>query len=132
MTSARLLVTCLLALFVTPVFAGDPHPPQLNISFLAQPEPIVQDGSTRLVYEMVVTNFSNNKYTLDAIEAKAGTSRFTFSGSSLADMIIPLGKTGVPEGVADRTVDGGRSLVIFLLLDFGAGKAPGAIEHALT
>jgi hypothetical protein len=42
---------------VTPVFAGDPHPPQLNISFLAQPEPIVQDGSTRLVYEMVVTNF---------------------------------------------------------------------------
>ena len=49
MASARLLVTCLLAFFVTPVFAGDPHPPQLNISFLAQPEPIVQDGSNVLI-----------------------------------------------------------------------------------
>jgi len=131
MVSARLLVICLLALFVTPVFAGDPHPPQLNISFLAQPEPIVQNGSTRLVYEMVVTNFSNKKYTLDAIEAKAGTSQFTFSGSALADMIIPLGATGSPEGVVDRTIDGGRSLVIFVLLDFGVAKAPGAIEHTL-
>ena len=132
MASARLLATCLLALLVTPVFAGDPHPPQLNISFLAQPEPIVQDGSTRLVYEMVVTNFSNKKYTLDAIEAKTGTSRFTFSGSALADMIVPLGATGAPEDVADRTLDGGRSLVIFLLLDFGAGNAPAAIEHTLS
>jgi hypothetical protein len=70
MASARLLAAYFLVLFTTPLLASDPHPPQLNVSFLAQPAPIVQDGSTRLVYEMVITNFSNNKYVLDAVEAK--------------------------------------------------------------
>lgn len=75
---------------------------------------------------MIVNNFSNHKYKLDAVEAKAGTARFAFSGSALADMIIRLGAPGPLEGAADRTV-----LVIFLLLDFGASKTPGAIEHTL-
>src|SRR5713226_1556720 len=88
MASARLLAACFLVLFTTPLFASDPHPSQLYVSFLAQPAPIVQDGSTRLVYEMVITNFSNDKYVLDAVEAKAGTAQFTFSGSALAGMII--------------------------------------------
>jgi hypothetical protein len=43
-----------------PAFAGDPFPPQLAVSFLAQPAPIVQDGSTRLVYEMLISSFSRN------------------------------------------------------------------------
>ena len=117
MAAERLLTACFLWLFSTPLFAGDPHPPQLNVSFLSRPAPIVQDGSTRLVYEMVITNFSNNKYALDAVEAKAGTAQFTFAGSALAGMIIPLGAWGKPEDAADRTVDGGRSLIVFLLLD---------------
>jgi hypothetical protein len=91
----------------------------------------VQDGSTRLVYEMVITNFSNNKYVLDAVEAKAGTAQFTFAGSALAGMIIPLGAWGQPDGSADRTVNGGRSLIVFLLLDLGNSKAPSTIEHSL-
>ena len=94
MASARLLTACFLWLFSTPLFASDPHPPQLNVSFLSRPAPIVQDGSTRLVYEMVITNFSNNKYALDAVEAKAGTAQFTFAGSVLAGMIIPLAHGG--------------------------------------
>jgi hypothetical protein len=131
MASARLLAACFLVLFTTPLFASDPHPLQLNVSFLAQPAPIVQDGSTRLVYEMVITNFSNNKYVLDAVEAKAGTAQFTFAGSALAGMIIPLGAWGQPDGPADRTVNGGRSLIVFLLLDLGNSKAPSTIEHSL-
>jgi hypothetical protein len=43
------LWTSLLA--ATPVRADDPHPPQLNVTFLAQPAAIVQDGATRLYYE---------------------------------------------------------------------------------
>ena len=39
------LVLCFLALFVMPVCAGDPHPPQLNVTFVAQPAPVLQDGS---------------------------------------------------------------------------------------
>jgi hypothetical protein len=131
MASARLLAACFLVLFTTPLFAGDPHPSQLHVSFLAQPAPIVQDGSTRLVYEMLVTNFSNDKYVLDTVETKAGTAQFTFSGSALAGMIIPLGAWGKPGGPADRTIDGGRSLIVFLLLDLGSSKAPGTIEHLL-
>jgi hypothetical protein len=131
MASARLLAAYFLVLFTTPLLASDPHPPQLNVSFLAQPAPIVQDGSTRLVYEMAITNFSNNKYVLDAVEAKAGTAQFTFAGSALAGMIIPLGAWGQPDGPADRTVNGGRSLIVFLLLDLGNSKAPSTIEHSL-
>ena len=131
MPLARLLAAALLTLFATPLWAGDPHPPQLNVSFLAQPSPIVQDGSTRLVYEMVITNFSNNKFELSAIEAKAGTAQFTFDGQALADMIIALGAWGKPEAAADRTLDGGRSLVVFLLLDLGNSRAPSAVEHTL-
>jgi hypothetical protein len=78
MAFARLLAACFLVPFTTPLFAGDPHPSQLNVSFLAQPAPVVQDGSTRLVYEMLITNFSNNKYVLDAVEAKAGTANSHF------------------------------------------------------
>lgn len=94
MASARLLTLCFLVFFTTPLFASDPHPPQLNVSFLARPAPIVQDGSTRLVYEMVITKFSNNKYVLDAVEAKAGTGQFTFGGSALAGMTVRLGAWG--------------------------------------
>jgi len=51
-----------LLLFSTPVLASDPYPTQLSVTFLAPPAPIVQDGSTRLVYEMVVSNFSKSRY----------------------------------------------------------------------
>ena len=41
----------------------------ITVSFLAQPAPLVQDGTTRLYYEMVVTNFARDSYVLDAVEA---------------------------------------------------------------
>jgi hypothetical protein len=131
MPFARLLATGLLTLFATPLLAADPHPPQLNVSFLAPPAPILQDGSTRLVYEMVITNFSNSKFELSTIEAKAGKAQFTFGAQALADMIIALGAWGKPEAPAERTLDGGRSLVVFLLLDLGSSGAPSTVEHTL-
>jgi len=132
MIYARLLAACFFVLFTTPLFAGaDPHPPQLNVSFLAPPAPIVQDGSTRLVYEMVITNFSNNKYLLDAVEADAGAARVTFSGSELADIVVRLGAWGQPHEPTDRTIDGDRSVIVFLLIDLGNRKAPSTIEHTL-
>jgi hypothetical protein len=54
------LWTSLLA--ATPVRADDPHPPQLNVTFLAQSAAIVQDGATRLYYEMVISNFIPSRY----------------------------------------------------------------------
>jgi hypothetical protein len=70
MMYTRLCTLCFFLHFVTPVRASDPHPPQLNVTFLAQPAAIVQEGSTRIYYEMVITNYTKNSYILDAIEAK--------------------------------------------------------------
>jgi hypothetical protein len=131
MALARLVTAGLVLLFTTQLFASDPHPPQLDVSFLALPAPIVQNGSTRLVYEMVITNFSNSKYVIDDVQATAGTAQFKFDGSALAGMIKRLGTSEQPEGPADRTVDGGRSVIVFLLLDLGNAKVPSAIDHTL-
>ena len=47
MAFARLMVLAFAAAFFAhPAAASDPRPPQLQISFLAEPAPIVQYGST--------------------------------------------------------------------------------------
>ena len=58
MTLAR--PVAFLSLFLTAAaLATDPHPPQLAVSFLAEPAPIVQDGSMRLVYEIQIVNYTS-------------------------------------------------------------------------
>jgi hypothetical protein len=131
MLRAPPLIVFLLLLFMTPVLAGDPHPPQLSVSFLAQPAPIVQDGSTHLVYEMEVINFSKSRYVLDSIEAKAGQTHASFNETALASIITRLGTSGKPGIAEGGTIEGGRGAIIFLMLDLGKGQAPGAIEHSL-
>ena len=122
MAIARLSISCCLLLGATAAFAGDPHPPPLNASFLAQPSPIVQNGATRLFYEMLITNFSKNAYVLDGIDAKAGDTQSKLSGSALSSLIIHLGVAAPTDDVATRSIDGGRSVIVFLTLDFG--KSP--------
>ncbi len=129
MAYSRLLPVCLFLFLGTPVLAGDPHAPQLNVSFLAQPAPIVQYGSTRLVYEMLITNFSKIAYVVDAVDTKVGETQSNFTGAPLEAMIAHL---GVPqEGVVGRTIEAGRSAIIFFMLDLGRTKAPRPIEHSL-
>src|ERR1700722_14424578 len=86
MAFARLLALLSLVLG-TPTLAADPHPPQLAVSFLAKPAPIVQDGATRLVYEMQIVNYTQSLYVLDAVEAKAGEIAAAFRGPALDGMI---------------------------------------------
>jgi hypothetical protein len=118
-------------LFAPPAFAGEPLPPQLSVSFIAEPAPIVQDGSTRLFYEMIVANFYKSKYVLDAVEARAGATEKTFDRAALENMIVRVGDATQP-GPADRVViDAGRTAIVFLMLDLGPGKAPETIEHTL-
>jgi hypothetical protein len=131
MDFTRFLPPCFFCLLAAPALAGDPHPPQLNVSFLAQPAPIVQYGSTRLVYEMLITNFSKVAYIVDAIDTKAGDIRSKFAGAPLAATIAHAGSTVPQEGPADRTVEAGRSIIVFFMLDIGRTKTPHAIEHSL-
>jgi hypothetical protein len=112
-------------------FASDPHPPPLNVSFLAQPSPIVQNGQTRLFYEMLITNFSKSTYVLDAIEAKAGETQTKVSGAALAQLIAHLGVSAPSDERLARTIGGGRSIIVYLTLDLGKSAAPGAITHTL-
>jgi hypothetical protein len=70
--SIRLTLAAAIAALARSAQAADPHPPQLTVSFLSEPAPIVQDGETKLVYEMLVTNFVNSRYVIDAVEARAG------------------------------------------------------------
>lgn len=115
----------------TPLLADDPHAPQLNVSFLAQPSPIVQHGSTRLFYEMLITNFSKSSYVVESIEAQAGNMHSKFSGEPLAAMIIHLGDPAKPEAPVVRTIAAGRSIVIFFMLDLGKTAGPVSINHVL-
>jgi hypothetical protein len=142
--SSVMLVRCV-ALFVvtlsgTPALAGDPYPPQLNVSFLAEPAPIVQDGATKLVYEMLITNISPRSYFLDSIEARAGDTLATFAAETLGRMIARLGaaadakdgsKDASKDGSVDRTIEPGRSFIVFLMLDLGKQAAPHTIAHWL-
>jgi murein DD-endopeptidase len=123
----------LLALFVlvTPALAADPHPPQLAVSFLAEPAPIVQEGATRLVYEMQVVNITQSPYVLDAVEAKAGEIATTFRGPALDGMIRRFGLQGEPISAANRTIEPGRGLLVFLMLDLGKNQTPPTLSHTL-
>ena len=130
MLLAHVLPLSLLVL-ATGALAADPHPPQLAVSFLAEPAPIVQDGSTRLVYEMQIVNYTKSAYVLDAVEAKAGETAATFRGPALEGMIRRFGLQGEPAGAANRTIEPGRGAVVFLTLDLGKARAPPTIAHTL-
>jgi hypothetical protein len=126
----RLAAICLLLGIANQARAADPHPPQLDVSLLAQPAPIVQDGSRRLVYEMLITNFAKTPYVIDSIDAAAGSATFNTKDAALAAMIFHLGIDAPKDSPANRTIDGGRSVLVYLLLDVGK-SAPLSIEHVL-
>jgi Peptidase family M23 len=134
MAFARLVLLAIAAaVFAHPAAASDPRPPQLRATFLAFPAPIVQYGSTKLVYEMLVTNFSKRSYVFDSVEAKAGAAQFSFSGTALAGMMAHLGPWDPVAGPESRAIAAGKSLVVYFLLDLGPDKAPTptAIDHTL-
>jgi hypothetical protein len=81
MALARLIALVLLVVVATPALAADPHPPQLAVSFLAEPAPMVQDGSTRLVYEMQIVNYTKSAYVLMRSRRRRGRRRRPFVGS---------------------------------------------------
>ena len=94
------------------------------MSFLAEPAPIVQDGSTRLVYEMAVSNYAKSRYVLETVEARAGGTRASFSGPTLTSMIVRFGSDGKPDMAKGGAIEGGGGAIIFLMLDLGKDQAP--------
>jgi hypothetical protein len=79
----------------------------------------------------LITNFSKSSYVFDSIEAKAGETQSKFDGASLAAMIVHLGTPSAPGRPDNRTIDGGRSVIVFLMLDLGGITVPSKIAHIL-
>lgn len=123
----------ILASSAGPALAADPHPPQIVVSFLAEPAPLTQNGSTKLVYEMQLANFVSSRYVIDSIEASAGDAHETYDAAALSPMTLRFDDRGRTSAPSDpRALEGGRGAVVFFLLDLGKAKAPATIAHKLT
>ena len=133
MNLIRPALAAALAAFASSAQAADPHPPQLTVSFLSEPAPIVQNGATKLAYEMLLTNFVGSPYQIASIEARAGDRRMAFDATALASMMMRFEDRGrTPPASDPLTLEGGRGAVVFFLIDLGAAKAPAAIAHRLS
>lgn len=108
----------------------DPRPVQVTASFVFPPSAILQADTQHLVYELLLTNFGSSSYVLDSVDVKAGERSFTFSSPALKSLLRLLGdKTG---GAPDQTLDPGRSLVVFVTLDFErASEIPRTLQHTI-
>ncbi len=113
--------------------AAAPHPPQLTVSFLSEPAPIVQNGATKLAYEMVLTNFVGSPYRIASVEVSAGEKRAAFEGTALSSMMMRFDQRDRTRPPADPlTLEGGRGAVVFFLIDLNGAKAPKQLAHRLS
>ena len=82
---------------------------------------------------MVLTDFVSSRYEVRSIEARAGDTRTTFDAAALSSTMVRFDERGKASSASDpRILEGGRSAVVFLMLDLGANPAPATIEHKLT
>jgi hypothetical protein len=108
----------------------DLKPPQVTVTFIFPPSPLIQDGTARLVYEMVVTNYVAIAYTLESIGVEYANRQVSFSGESLKPMIRFAGEpASTPPSLK---IEGGRTAVVFLMLQFeNPSQIPASLEHTL-
>jgi hypothetical protein len=108
----------------------DLKPPQVTVNYIFSPRPLLQDHSTRLYYEMVVTNFIPLDYQLESVEADAAAKRFIFTGDTLKGMTRIAGLSA--DASHSLTIAAGRTVIIFMELDFDhPWEVPATIRNIL-
>jgi hypothetical protein len=113
-----------------PAAAQDPKPPQVTVSFIFPPSPLIQQRAVWLVYEMVITNYIPPPYTLESIEVDAGSKNFSYAGDMLKEMTRLSGEAA--PSAQSRKLEGGRTIVVFFALDFKrASDIPTTLSHTL-
>ena len=121
----------------------DPKPPQVSVDFFYPPSLLIQHGRPRLVYEMRVSNYVPLTYVLDAIDIRAGSKSFGFSGDTLRHLMRFQGEKAVT--AMSTSFAPGQSAVIFFTLALRNRSdipqtlvhvlhftSPDGVKHALT
>jgi hypothetical protein len=128
-----LLFSCVFSLIIATGASAqgpDPKPPQVSVGFFFPPSPLVQNGSPRLVYEMLLSDYPPVNYELDSIDIAAGSKKFSYSGAELQSMMRFLGEKAPT--ATTRRITGGQSAVIYFMLEFAKpGDVPDTLEHTL-
>lgn len=97
------------------------------------PTPVLEDGAARLVYELHLTNFSDQPLRAMRVEvrdAPAGTALATFEGDPLQARISQTGPTVATDPAG--TIAPGRHGVLYVELVVPAdGSPPQALEHRI-
>jgi hypothetical protein len=108
----------------------DPKPPQVSVDFFYPPSLLIQHGTPRLVYEMLVSNYVPLTYVLYAIDVRAGSKSFGFSGDTLPNMMRFQGEKAAT--AVSTSFAPGQSAVIFFTLELrNRGDMPQALVHVL-
>ncbi len=106
----------------------------IDISAGPAPRPVMADRSTRLVYELHLTNFSANPIELLALDVfgdDRSTPLASYQGEGLEKLLVAVGPTDSVGRV--RAIGGGRSVVIFLDLTLPSRmQSPAALRHRFS
>lgn len=122
-----LLITASAAPLAAQVHSGFP----VNVVIPQPPSPVVADGRTRLVYELHITNFFSRPFDLAGIEVIFdGLAVATYRDDSLDPLLMQIGAQD--DNASVRTIEGGRSIVVFIDLTVPADLAvPAHLSHRL-
>ena len=110
-------------------------PLQLEMRVPFEPTAFPSAGHTYLVYELYLTNFTNNPLTLSRVEvldadAPALKPIAAFEGERLDQLLQPL---GAPANAQSRQIVGGGSVVVFMWVTFEPGaQVPKQLRHRVV
>jgi hypothetical protein len=109
-------------------------PPQLELRVPFDPTAYSSGGRTHLMYELYLTNFSSDPIDLRRIEVldadvPAGKPLAAFEGARIDSLIQKIG--GQSSAVAaQREVDAGATVVVFMQIDFDSkARLPDKLRH---
>ncbi len=124
------LCACLILTAASSAQEVDPKPPQVSVDFYYPPGPLIQHGTPRLVYEMLLSEYPPTSYELDSIDVSAGARTFSFSGAKLQSMMRLLGEK--KPSTTSRHLGEGQSAVVYFMLEFAkTDEVPDTLGHTL-
>jgi murein DD-endopeptidase MepM/ murein hydrolase activator NlpD len=135
MPARRTLLAALAAGMAAPRAAfASPQGFPVEATIAKPPQPVLQEGRLRLVYELRLTNFSRNaaiEVTRLEVLAPGGPPLASLAGADLEACLGPIG--ALEDSKRPRLIGQGRTLVAFLNVALATGAAPPTrLRHRLS